>query len=312
MEIGRACNVGMVRKLNEDSILCFSYAGRFNSESPVLGLFAVADGMGGHDAGEIASEWGLKKFAGDTFSGLLEPIAENKKSEEETGSLDAMQEMLASSVKAANKRLFEMTHENESLKGMGTTLCSALIIGENLYVAHVGDSRCYIISSRETLQVSKDHSQVQEMVDAGLITAQEARVHPKKNVITRVVGYYEDTDVDTYHKTLYEGDNILLCSDGLWGVLPDLKITQTVLTAETSQQACDELVNLANEAGGPDNISVIIVRPTGLPVWKEMITANTQMRKIEKPGTAPDQPPAIPPNRPFLSSLFKRKSSGPS
>ncbi len=127
--------------------------------------------------------------------------------------------------------------------------------------------------------MTKDHSLVQEMLDAGLITPEEARTHPRKNVITRVVGYYQEVEADSYQRKLYQGDNILLCSDGLWGVLPDQEITETVLAAETPEQACIQLVDQANQLGGPDNISVIVARPEQLPSWQDLVTADTQARK---------------------------------
>jgi protein phosphatase len=148
-----------------------------------------------------------------------------------------------------------------------------------MYVAHLGDSRCYIINNRETTQVTRDHSEVQEMVDAGLITAEQAMAHPQKNVITRVLGYYRDVAVDSHHLKLYQEDNVLLCSDGLWEVLTDRAISEVVLAAAGPESACLELITQANNLGGPDNISVIVARPENLPSWQELINRDTQVMR---------------------------------
>jgi protein phosphatase len=166
------------------------------------------------------------------------------------------------------------------LEGMGTTLTAALVIGGDLYVAHVGDSRCYIINARETIQVTKDHSVVQQLVDAGTITAEEARNHPRRNEITRVLGYSRDISPDLHHLKLYAGDNILLCSDGLHGVLRSNKISETVTGSQNPNQACLDLTAQANLAGGQDNISVIIAKPSSLPSWQAMVTAQTSIGRI--------------------------------
>jgi serine/threonine protein phosphatase PrpC len=182
----------------------------------------------------------------------------------------------------ANRQLFDEARERKGLQGMGTTMVAALLMGQDLYVAHVGDTRCYIISNRETMQITRDHSQVQEMVDAGLLTPEQARKHPSRNVITRVLGYYQEVSIDNHNLKLFQGDNILLCSDGLWGVLSDQKITEVVLSVKSPEQACSELVALANQLGGPDNISVIVVRPEQLPSWHELVTADTQVKRKQK------------------------------
>jgi len=149
-----------------------------------------------------------------------------------------------------------------------------------MYVAHIGDSRCYIINTLETIQVTKDHSVVQQLVDAGTITAEEARNHPRRNEITRVLGYSRDIVPDLHHLKLYAGDNVLLCSDGLHGVLPSNMISETVASSHDPNQACSDLTAQANLAGGPDNISIIIARPSSLPSLQAVITAQTSIRRI--------------------------------
>jgi serine/threonine protein phosphatase PrpC len=163
---------------------------------------------------------------------------------------------------------------------MGTTLTAALVIGDDMYLAHIGDSRCYVINSRETIRVTKDHSLVQQLLDSGAITAEQARNHPRRNLITRVLGHSTDIVSDLQQVKLYAGDNILLCSDGLHGVLPDEVITGTVLDAADANSACARLTEQALNAGGPDNISVIIVKPGNLPSWQAVTMAETGIRRI--------------------------------
>lgn len=302
MQIGFSCDVGQKRQLNEDSVMYLKFDAKFHSGAESAGLFIVADGMGGHNAGEVASEWGIRTFVREWLSRLLEPV--NQFERDEATTADEPNDILDSGIKAANKLLFEKAKEKEILQGMGTTMTAALIIGQNLYVSHVGDSRCYIINGRETIQVTKDHSEVQEMVDAGTITREEARAHPRKNVITRVVGYYQEVESDSYHRKLYQGDNILLCSDGLWDVLSDKKITEILVASDTPQQACDELVAQANELGGPDNISVIVVRPERLPSWQGLLTLDTQARKVVETNESEVKKPTR-----KLLSIFRRKDT---
>lgn len=262
METGYSWDTGLARKLNEDSVFCSTFEISTHAAKVSAGLFAVADGMGGHSAGEVASNIAIKSFCSGVMAGLLElspapPLA-----------------ILSDAFSKANSSVLAASRE-KSLEGMGTTLTCALVIGPDLYVAHVGDSRCSIINDREMLQVTTDHSVVQKLVDEGLITPEEALSHPRKNEITRVLGYYADTRPDLVHVKLYAGDNILLCSDGLCGVLPAAAIAETVLAAASPDLACSDLAAQANAAGGPDNISAIVIRPCGLPSWQAIINVHT-------------------------------------
>ncbi|MBN1374617.1 MAG: Stp1/IreP family PP2C-type Ser/Thr phosphatase [Dehalococcoidia bacterium] len=264
IQVGYCWDTGLVRKLNEDSILSMTFELRSYQGVTAAGLFAVADGMGGHNAGEIASELATRTFQAECISGLLAQPA------------DPPLAIMENAFTQANNMVVS-TAKDKSLQGMGTTLTVALVIGEDLYIAHIGDSRCYIINGREMLQVTKDHSLVQQMVEAGLITPEQARVHPRRNEITRVLGYSSDTASDLIHAKLYSGDNILLCSDGLHGVLNPAVLEQTVNESSDPCRACTDLIELANKAGGPDNISVIIVKPENLPSWQAMIGARTAL-----------------------------------
>jgi serine/threonine protein phosphatase PrpC len=267
LETGYSWETGLLRELNEDSILCTSFELRTHLGSISAGLFAVADGMGGHSAGEIASDLATRTLHAECISGLLAQSPAPPLS------------ILASAFEKANSNVLDSASDSE-LKGMGTTLTAALVIGGELYVAHIGDSRCYVINTRETIQVTKDHSVVQQLVDAGTITLEQARSHPRRNEITRVLGYSRNIVPDLYHVKLYAGDNVLLCSDGLCGVLPSHEISETVISAPNLNQACIDLTAQANLAGGPDNISIIIVKPDNLPSWQAMITAQTSIRRI--------------------------------
>jgi serine/threonine protein phosphatase PrpC len=267
LEIGYGWDTGLSREINEDSILYTSFNIRTYLGVRQGGLFAVADGMGGHNAGEIASDLAIKTIQANCIYNLfnrntIPPLA-----------------ILASAFDEANARIMDAASE-EGLKGMGTTLTAALVIGDDMYLAHIGDSRCYVINSRETIRVTKDHSLVQQLLDSGAITAEQARNHPRRNLITRVLGHSTDIVSDLQQVKLYAGDNILLCSDGLHGVLPDEVITGTVLDAADANSACARLTEQALNAGGPDNISVIIVKPGNLPSWQAVTMAETGIRRI--------------------------------
>jgi len=267
LETGYSWDTGLLREVNEDSILCTSFDIRTHLGLVSAGLFAVADGMGGHSAGEVASDIATRTLHTRCIAGLLAKSPAPPLS------------VLSAAFDEANSEVLDAATEGD-LKGMGTTLTAALVIGGDMYVAHIGDSRCYIINTLETIQVTKDHSVVQQLVDAGTITAEEARNHPRRNEITRVLGYSRDIIPDLHHLKLYAGDNVLLCSDGLHGVLPSNMISETVASSHDPNQACSDLTARANLAGGPDNISIIIARPSSLPSLKAVITAQTSIRRV--------------------------------
>ena len=265
MQTGNCWDTGLIRKLNEDSIFSTCFELQTHEGTVQAGLFAVADGMGGHNAGEIASSLAVRSFSAECLSGLLE------------GGTPMPLTVMADAFSRANSDVLEAAADRE-LQGMGTTLTAAAIIGRDLFIAHIGDSRCYIINSRETLRVTRDHSVVQQLVDAGMITQEEARTHPRRNEITRVLGYARDSSPDLIHVRLYDGDSVLLCSDGLCGVLTDEKIAETVMGTHDLKRACKELVDRANLAGGPDNISIVMARPDNLPSWQALVNAHTSIR----------------------------------
>ena len=225
---GSRTDVGRVREHNEDSLFV----------APPL--FVVADGMGGHAAGEVASELAIQ-----TISDLA-PAYPNGP-------------MLGMAVETANQVVYKAAQENDRRTGMGTTVTAAMVMGGRLVIAQVGDSRAYLLSGGRLQQLTRDHSLMAEMIEAGQITPEEARVHPKRNFITRALGTAPTVHPDLYELNVSPGDRLLLCSDGLCGMLDDEAITKILGAYRNPQLCADELVNAANEAGGHDNITAVVV-----------------------------------------------------
>ena len=235
-------DIGRKRELNEDYI--------YTSGQPIgalPNLFIVADGMGGHKAGDYASMHTVDRF--------VEVIRELG---EEHGVQDAINE----AVTAANAYIYQRSRENSNLSGMGTTLVLASCIGNEAIVANIGDSRLYLVNDAMT-QITRDHSLVEEMVTLGGIDREMARNHPDKNIITRAVGVKEKVAADFFEVDLTKGDKLLLCSDGLTNMLRDEEIYQIIQNNKELEQAAKALVDAANENGVRDNIAVVLVEPFG-------------------------------------------------
>lgn len=233
-------NVGRKRKLNQDYV--------FTSEQPVgslPNLFIVADGMGGHNAGDYASKV--------TVETIVEKVGK-------TTGTDRIQ-ILEEAIAAANTLIRSKARESSDLEGMGTTVVAATCEGNSLCVANVGDSRLYVANRKEIRQITKDHSWVAEMVRRGGLGKEEARNHPDKNIITRAVGADDGVKVDFFTVQLKEGDLILMCTDGLTNMLEDEEIRMILDGARDMVEKAEELVAAANERGGRDNISVILIDP---------------------------------------------------
>ena len=236
-------DIGRKRELNEDYI--------YTSGQPIgalPNLFIVADGMGGHKAGDYASMHTVDRF--------VEVIRELG---EEHGVQDAINE----AVTAANAYIYQRSRENSNLSGMGTTLVLASCIGNEAIVANIGDSRLYLVNDDAMTQITRDHSLVEEMVTLGGIDREMARNHPDKNIITRAVGVKEKVAADFFEVDLTKGDKLLLCSDGLTNMLRDEEIYQIIQNNKELEQAPKALVDAANENGGRDNIAVVLVEPFG-------------------------------------------------
>ena len=235
-------DIGRKRELNEDYI--------YTSGQPIgalPNLFIVADGMGGHKAGDYASMHTVDRF--------VEVIRELG---EEHGVQDAINE----AVTTANAYIYQRSRENSNLSGMGTTLVLATCIGNEAIVANIGDSRLYLVNDAMT-QITRDHSLVEEMVTLGGIDREMARNHPDKNIITRAVGVKEKVAADFFEVDLTKGDKLLLCSDGLTNMLRDEEIYQIIQENKELEQAAKALIDAANENGGRDNIAVVLVEPFG-------------------------------------------------
>ncbi len=228
-------DVGQVREGNEDALLIRD------------GLFAVADGMGGHLAGEVASATALE---------LLENALDGRVFQDS----EAARAALSDTVVEANQRVSSLAEENPEYRGMGTTLTAAMVEGRRVHIAHVGDSRAYLLRNGQFQQLTDDHTLVQHLVDEGQITAAEAESHPQRSIITRAIGVAEEVEVDTFTVDLRPGDQLLLCSDGLTGVVEDSDIAERLREDASPQDVVDGLVALANDAGGPDNITVVLLR----------------------------------------------------
>jgi len=229
-----ATDVGRMRTNNEDSYL---------SSQPVA---AVADGMGGHSAGEVASAIAIEE---------LTALRDRGPWENETAATDDLKQAIL----RANRRIREMAAGDRRLNGMGTTLVALLEDGDMVHVANVGDSRGYLLRQGELSQVTVDHSLVQELVDDGRLSPEDAERHPQRSVITRALGIDPEVEFDLFTYKLQVGDRLLLCSDGLSDVVEPAQIRKVLLRVPSAQRAARELVTVANEQGGPDNITVIVV-----------------------------------------------------
>jgi len=255
LRVGRHTDVGMVRDLNEDSLLTLELDRVHRSISRPIGLYVVADGMGGHAAGDVASGLAINTMAEKMATDLLVPQLSGDVNVE---AFDA-QRWLADAVQAANAAVYN--HRQLTGTNMGTTLVAALVIGDTAYIANVGDSRTYLITNDGTIrQITIDHSLVERLVALGQIEPDEARIHPQRNVIYRTIGDKEDAEVDYFVQKLNPGDSLLVCSDGLSGKVEDTEIWRLVSRSRSPQEACEQLVQTANDHGGDDNITVIIVQ----------------------------------------------------
>lgn len=232
-------DAGIVREMNQDYY--------FSSDTAVgnlPNLFIVADGMGGHKAGDYASRYTIERVVASVSRNTgEEPIA-----------------IMKEAINKANELLVAESREDESKSGMGTTLVIGTIIGNKLFVANIGDSRLYVVG-QNMRQITRDHSLVDEMVRLGEINADEARVHPDKNIITRAVGTSDHVEADFFEVEITADDTILLCTDGLTNMVRDDEILDIIKKYDNAQAATMQLVKEANANGGRDNITVMIIKP---------------------------------------------------
>lgn len=238
MKIFGKTDIGLVRETNQDA---FSF-GSFDDGNCWA---VVCDGMGGVSGGQVASEICVEKVS--------EAI---KRSYRKGITLSSAKNLLTTAINAANSAVFKEAQENIELKGMGTTVVAVLVLGSIAVVAHVGDSRAYLIND-EINQITKDHSFVQLLIDTGKITEEEAKVHPDRNVITRAVGIEHVVDVEIDIIDINYNDKLLICTDGLNGYVPDADILKII--KEYGDSSTEKLVKTANDAGGRDNVTVVML-----------------------------------------------------
>lgn len=247
-QVGRRSHAGQKRSKNEDCLLCLSLSRMINGVSQPVGLFAIADGMGGHATGELASSLTIQAINQKAFSELNS--LQNLMSNEYIA-------WLKGAVQAANQAVYSSRQTSSS--DMGSTLVCTLMLGSQAYIAHIGDSRLYLIREGAMQQLTTDHSLVQHLVSIGQINSEDARFHPQRNVIYRSLGDKPQVEADVSTLNLLPSDKLLLCSDGCSGMLDDLTVQRIILEADSPQIACNRLIEAANSAGGEDNISVILI-----------------------------------------------------
>lgn len=255
LAIAARSDVGVSRSVNEDT----GYGGEFSTADGTFGtLLLVADGMGGHSSGDVAS-----RLASDTLKQELTlALAAGIPADDA-----AWHELLRAAITAANQRVYQHSRPGKGERGMGTTLTAAVVTGRRVHIGHVGDSRAYLINPVGVagegityLQLTADHSLVARLVDIGQLTAEQARTHPQRHMIYRSLGTDPTVEVDTVSHALAPGDILLLCSDGLNTHLEDAEIAQIALDEPSPARTCERMIDLANQRGGKDNITVIVAR----------------------------------------------------
>ena len=231
-------NKGKVRGNNEDYF-------HIPKEENDIKLFIVADGMGGENAGEVASCLAVSSIALHILSNY-----------QDTHDIPLL---LRQAINSANKTVYQTAKSDKNYNHMGTTVVCAIVKNNVVYVANVGDSRCYLVNENNLQQISIDHSFVQEMIDKGLLSVDEAKNHPNKNLITRAIGVDRFVDTDVFIKPFNKGDKLLLATDGLTGMIDKEKISAIINSENNCKKAVQQLIDSANEAGGKDNITAVLI-----------------------------------------------------
>lgn len=238
-------NTGMIRDHNEDA-----YKLPLDADAGTLAnkghLYVLADGMGGHQKGEVASAVTIETVNSEYYASVT--------SLEENNSVEAITEALTNAIEKANSQVLSAT------EGGGTTVVAAVLYGDTLVAMNVGDSRVYLLRENELRQLSKDHSLVQRLVEVGKITEEEALTHPRRNVLYQALGQGSDVDIHISSEKLHDGDVVILCSDGLWGEVTGPEIKEVLQKAASPLAAAKQLIDSANASGGPDNITAIIIQ----------------------------------------------------
>jgi len=249
--VGSAQSVGMQRDHNEDALFTLNAVFADGRNDTPFGIYIVADGMGGHQNGEVASATAARTVAEFLFTHLYASVLGTNTG----GQIESLHEIMEEAVKVAQDSVIK------NAPGGGTTLTVALVMGERVTLAHVGDSRAYFIHPDGRMRViTKDHSLVRRLIELGQINEEEAAVHPQRNVLYRALGQLEPFRPEVNTHLLPHPGYLLLCSDGLWGVLGDSEIFRIITKNPNPSMACQQLVKAANAAGGPDNISVVLLQ----------------------------------------------------
>ena len=242
-------DLGRCRKVNQDQFLLDSS----------LGLYAIADGMGGHAAGEVASDLAI--------NALAESLRKNKEGGSGTWTSERAAELLRQALNDGNRKICESVANRAEWRGMGTTMVALVLAGETAVIGYVGDSRAYLLRDGELRQLTSDHSWVNEQVKLGLLTSEQAYRHPMRNIVTRALGNQPDVEVDVIVEAVRPDDIFALCSDGLSDMVSDQEISQILVKhGEVPRDACRVLVDQANTYGGEDNVTVIVMASEACPV----------------------------------------------
>jgi serine/threonine protein phosphatase PrpC len=252
---GQATHPGQKRARNEDAVVTFTFDKEQDGRAVPIGFYLVADGMGGHEAGDLASRT-VNRIVTDWII-ETKVLPDLRKATRKLTTEDVPGELLAQAIGKTNAALLH--HAGKTGSDLGSTVTATLVIGDVATIANVGDSRTYLLRDGQLEQITRDHSLVARLVEAGVIEPEEVRSHPQRNQIYRCLGHKADVEVDTFTRQLQAGDVLILCSDGLWEMVPDDEIQRIVETARSPQKACDALIGAANRAGGEDNIAVIVV-----------------------------------------------------
>jgi len=252
--VGCAQSAGKQRDHNEDALFTLTTTLVSDYNNITFGLYIVADGMGGHQHGEVASSIAVRTMSSSIVRKLYTPLLSPKPNPPDESLLEIMQEGVQEAHRAITKQV----------PGGGTTLTAALILGNQMTIAHVGDSRAYLIGNGSQIEaLTRDHSLVNRLVELGQITTDEAAVHPQRNVLYRALGQGEPFDADINSIQMPESGYLLICSDGLWSVVNESELQRLVKESGSPEEACQRMVEAANAAGGPDNISAILIRLPG-------------------------------------------------
>jgi protein phosphatase len=250
--IGALTDKGRVRERNEDALYTLSTVFSQDEEMLPMNLYIVADGMGGHDAGEQASVLAVRLIANWVLSKLYLPFLLGG---DQSAGRHPINQVLTEATVVANSKVYE-----ECPEGAGTTLTCAFVLGTNAFLAHVGDSRAYLVSRNAMRQITTDHSLVNRLIELGQITPEEAKTHPQRNRLYRVLGRPGNLEVDTHLQSLPLNSSLLLCSDGLWGMVPESDMLNIINAAPSPQAACRHLIAQANANGGEDNITAVLIQ----------------------------------------------------